>query len=343
MAKKRVVGRIVVPGERADYLKIVLMYHYGRNKGFVKGYLWLLYRYERLLEALIRATKRHPDVGAYEREAAAWEALDAAIGSQPVRTPVGQRVSRNTSLRRYRQELIDLCNKWGLACSWAPMWLHACLVNFVALSTIPEDVSRLPIDQQIGLRKAGAPVDFVPRCRFRRFIRRRGGDEGARPTPGDFPYLWPSWVWERARDDDIASWTLQGRRDYLQELAGIASESPRQMIRIEVKADPLYGDTWEYVRKRIMEAARPLWDEMYDLYINQGFLRYDTEPELQRHASWLYMRICPQEGTGKPLGWRRIANKEGVSWFTVRDTVLALAKELEIDLSTPPAGRPRKM
>lgn len=105
------------------------MLHYGVNQDFGKDWLNLYRRYERLLQALLKATRRHPEVGVYGQPALAWDALNKTIDGARTR---GGRVNRN--LRQYRQQLIELCNRWGLRCAWAPVWLHAHLLRATGLA-----------------------------------------------------------------------------------------------------------------------------------------------------------------------------------------------------------------
>lgn len=155
----KAVGRVTLPEERQGWLRSMLMRHYEGNRAFRKDWSLHLSRYKRLIKALVHPVigdPRHPWAEHYAYDDRAWQALEAAIDRGPVETTVGgeQRVSTrgrehmvrqscNTHLRRYRQELRDLCNKWGLRCEWAPAWLHASYVERVRGSMSAEELAAL--------------------------------------------------------------------------------------------------------------------------------------------------------------------------------------------------------
>ena len=121
----------------------------------------------------------------------------------------------------------------------------------------------------------------------------------------------------------------------------------KKTIRIEVEYHP-----WPHIlfdgpprlapQKAIDEAIRQVKqqiDEIHNEYVRQGYVRRDTEPALADHVYWLYLRICPQPDIGRPWGYEKIGNALTVSKFTVRDNVLALAREMENSLPKLLPGR----
>ncbi len=100
-------------------------------------------------------------------------------------------------------------------------------------------------------------------------------------------------------------------------------------------------EDWKAVQQRILSSARRQWDALQTRWENRpDWERRDIRPELRRHISWLYLRICPQPDTGRPLSWGAIARRGKVGVTAITRVVKALAKEMEIDLPSIPAGRP---
>lgn len=302
MAKAR--GRVTLPEERQGWLRSMLMRHYEGNQAFREDWSLHLSRYKRLIKALV-----HPSVGAprhhwaehYAYADKAWQGLEAAIDWGPVETRVGGerrvstrgreymgRQSRNTNLRCYRQELIDLCNKWGLRCDWAPAWIHASCVERVTGSVPAEKLAALDQDS----------------FRLRRVL--------SLGTWGGDPHV---------RIDT--------------------------RIRIDIAYEPWPVDNWRDVEKRIvadtskliLAEARRQRDEIKAHYRQAGFILQDTESELVTHIHWVYLRICPQEDILRPWSFERIADNYSFGKTTVRDAVLALAREMGITLPKLPSGR----
>lgn len=100
-------------------------------------------------------------------------------------------------------------------------------------------------------------------------------------------------------------------------------------------------EDWEGVRKRILWSARQQWEAIQTRWEGRpDWERRDIRPELGRHIAWLYLRICPEHDTGRPLYWGAIAGRESVGVTAVTRAVKALGAEMEIDLPSIPAGRP---
>ena len=301
MTKAR--GQVTLPEERQGWLRSMLMRHYEGNQAFREDWSLHLSRYKRLIKALV-----HPSVGAprhhwaehYAYDDKAWQALEVAIDRGPVETTVGgeQRVStrgreymvrksRNTHLRRYRQELIDLCNRWGLRCEWAPAWLHASYVGRVRGSTSAEELAAL--DQES--------------FRLRRFR-------------------------------SLGMW---GGGSHI-----------RIDIRIDIPYDPVFDD-WDDVVKRIVEEATRQGNEIRTQFVQASFSLKKKRPSLALHVDWLYLAICPQPDTGKPLGWSEIGRFRDwgkgpyLTPSAVQKGVEPLAAELGLELPDDlKAGRPPK-
>lgn len=336
----KAVGRVTLPGWRQDGLRALLMWHYEDNFEFWKEWLSLLYRYERLLEALARAKHRDPHVGTRLHDDLAWEALDAAIKSSRVPTKVGgERQSRNIHLRRYREDLKALCDKWGLRCYWALAWIHASFVEWVTrivpAEQIAEEFDKVPpAAQAFVLRIAfehGLSSARQIRNRWRRYVQ-----DADRDLP-DVPQLLPP---RFIIDDVISDWQRDERQDHLyrRHIRTHGSPTSNNMIRVEVEYQPWPVDDWQDVRKQILKEARRRRDEIRRAWVKAGWSLRDREPELGSHIHWLYLRICPQKDIGRPWGWQKIADARGFSKTTVRDAVLALAHELGIILPELPSG-----
>lgn len=303
------VGRVTLPEQRQGTLRAMLMRHYEGKVEFWKDWAPLLCHYERLIEALVHPRNGRPRHRWVERHAAeeeAWQALDAAIDRGPVATNAGgerrvstrggeymERESRNTHLRCYRQELVDLCNKWGLRCEWAPAWIHASYVERVT--------------QVVPAEELKAIVDKV--------------SEGHRPR---LRHIWSL---------SIGTW-----------LAG----EPR--IHIDIPYDPWPVDNWKDVHEAVDKEACRQRDEIRAQYVQAGFSLKKKRPSLALHVEWLYLAICPQPDTGKPLGWteiKRFKDWPGKGEFltpsAIQKAVDPLAAELGIDLPDDlKAGRPPK-
>lgn len=110
-------------------------------------------------------------------------------------------------------------------------------------------------------------------------------------------------------------------------------------IALEIEVEN--HETWDEVQKRILERARPQWHAIQARWENRpDWDRQDTRPELRRHIRWLYLRICRQPDTGRPLSWGSIARRGQVGVTTVTRVVKALAGEMGIDLPKVAPGHP---
>jgi len=356
----------------------MLMWHYERNLGFWTAWLWLLYRYERLIEALVNpldGRRRHEWVGLYADEDKAWQALNAAIESDPTRTnvegerPVStrdrehrEREGRNAHLRRYRQQLVDLCHKWGLRCEWAPPWMHASYLEWVQRIASAEYIRQVWPDLSPGLQRA--LLEMAPpegwrsakeiRCRWRRWVQQDGEPEQdfspGWPTllPGRYPLKPMEW---REVDERF----YEAHRVRLRRVRSFGEWTGEPHIRIDtqihtdVPYDPWPVDEWKEIEKRIVAdatklivaEARQQRDEIRAQYVQAGFTLQDTEPKLQRNVRWLYERIAL--GTGPVAKMQALARDEGHPddlkdyksegfEFTYRDATSRLAGELDIRL-----------
>ena len=332
MAKKgRKVGRLTLPDWRQDGLRALLMWHYEGNLEFWEEWLRLLYRYERLLEALARAKHRDPHVGTGLHDDLAWGALDSAIKSGRVRTKAGgERQSRNIHLRRYREDLIALCDKWGLRCYWAPAWVHASFLEYVTRIIPAEELAKgfdkLSPGAQAALLHIGFEHGWASarqiRNRLRRYI------QAVDQEPPDLPSLVPT----RYMDDDDDDLISQGQRDerqdhlYLRHVRSHGSPTSNKMIRVEVEYQPWPVDDWGDVWKRIGKNARRQRDEIRAQYLQAGFNLQDTEPELACHIRWLYQRIALKKVPAQ------IALEESVGQDAVEKAIYQLARALSLRL-----------
>lgn len=125
-----------------------------------------------------------------------------------------------------------------------------------------------------------------------------------------------------------------------------SSQSRSHLIQVEAEYQPLSADNWAETEKTLLEEARRNRDEIRRQYAEVGYILQDSEPALARHVRWLYLRICPQEGVGRPLGWSAIVRYKDwdIEWLTpsgVQKAVDPLAAELGIILPPLKAGRPR--
>jgi len=98
--------------------------------------------------------------------------------------------------------------------------------------------------------------------------------------------------------------------------------------------------------KTAAEAIKQLNEQMDEIdrkYLGRGYRLRDAEPALSRHIHWLYLHICPQPDIGRPWGWQKIADTFGIpSKTSVRNPVLALAREMGITLPDLPPGQPAR-
>jgi hypothetical protein len=374
MAKAR--GRVTLPEERQDTRRSMLMWHYERNLGFWKDYLWLLYRCERLIEALVNpldGRPRHDWVGLYADEDKAWQALDAAIDGGPVATNVSgkRRVStggrqymvpesRNTHLRRYRQELMDLCDKWGLRCQWAPPWIHASLVESVQQVVSAEELTakfdQLPPGVQAAILNVAPRDTWSPArqlwCRFRRWVQGEAAEDELRGAPTLLPGRYPIEGWRPV--DERFFEAHRARLNHVKSFGTWTGEPHIRIdteIHIDVPYDPWPVDEWKDVekriiaeaKKRIVAEARQQRDEIRAQYVQAGFRLQDTEPRLERNVRWLYERIALgmnpvakmqalARGQGQHEDLRDYKESGDGFEFTYRDATSKLAGELGIRL-----------
>lgn len=333
----------MLPEERQDSLRARLMWHYDLNFEFVRDLARLLYVYERLVTALSRARHRHPDVGTHEHEDLAWKALDAAIRWK----------GRNAHLRCYREKLKALCDRRGLRCDWAAPWVHASLLEYVTRIMPAEEVAKvfdkLPPGAQAALVRIGFEHGWAParqiRNRWRRWVQ--AGHAGEEP-PG-LPSLVPT---RYTSHDPVSDWLWDKWREERLGLRSAQSVHPpvvNRWIRIEIEYEPFLPGCQEDVQNAVVKEFRRQWEESKAQYLQAGFTLRDTEPSLGVHIHWLYLAICPQPDTGKPLGWTAI--KRFRDWgkgqyltpSAVQTAVKPLAAELGLELPADlKPGRPAK-
>lgn len=128
---------------------------------------------------------------------------------------------------------------------------------------------------------------------------------------------------------------------YLFDVEQIRLRTPRTVIRLWASWDAVDGDR-QATDDMILQEARRQQDEIRAELAQQDFLVIDTEPALDRHIHWLYLRICPQPDIGRPWGADMIAKREDPSRRTVRDAIRSLARELGLTLLPLPPGKPRR-
>ena len=324
----RVVGRLTLAGARLDFLRALLLNEYQGHAAFIAEWIGLIAYHERLLEALPRVT--HPPVGmGSDQPEEAWNALDAIVDHRP----------RLIHLHFYRGQVRDLCDRWGLRCAWAPAGVHSANLRWVNRGMSLEDFLIATKDWPSKMRDAilneVEPSTDPPRrlhwlsSSLRQFLK----GEAYPPAGLD---LVPDYF----RDKDHMSLSeASDRFDYLRERdAGVETEAE---LRIEIKYDPLWGGDWRSIKTRVIEAARPRWEQNRRRALEpSSTIVEDTQPALRTHIRWLFLHICPQDDVGRPWGWPKIAGPEKVSPITVRNAVLALSHEVGITLPDLPAGRP---
>ncbi len=141
---------------------MMLMRHYEASAQFRREWGRILGKNRRLLLALARSTHRHPDVAMYMRDEHAFRALESAMNSRPVQVKGDSvRRSRNTYLRRYWKEVLDLCDKWGLRGHWAPAWIHASYLEWVRLVLPRGRATARRLRNIRSLRMIGTPQHVI--------------------------------------------------------------------------------------------------------------------------------------------------------------------------------------
>jgi len=341
MAKAR--GRIKLPEERQDSLRARLMWHYDLNFEFVRDLARLLYVYERLVTALSRARHRHPDVGTHEHEHLAWKALDAAIRWK----------GRNAHLRSYQKELKALCDRWGLRCDWAAPFVHASLLQYVTQIMSAEEIAKLFGLGLPGVQAALLESGFEPgrtparqiRNRWRRWVQ--AGDAGEEPP--SLPSLVPT---RYTSHDPVSQWLWDKWREERWSLRSAQSVHPpvlNRWIRIEIEYEPFLPGCQKDAENAVVKEFRRQWEESKTQYLQAGFILRDTETSLALHIHWLYLAICPQPDTGKPLGWSEIGRFRdwGKGPYLTPSAVQKAVEPLAVELGLEPSddlksGRPPK-
>lgn len=361
MTKSR--GRITLPEERQAVLRTMLMRHYEKNKGFLKDWIFHLYRYEPVLETLLRLKNRLPSVASHVRAESAWDALSLFIGWGPVPTTMGRKVrqSRHTHLRRYRQDLIDLCDRWGLRGKWAAPWLHASFLEWedriMPVDQLVAVFAQLPPGLQAALIGGGLRHGWAPakseRGRFRRALQEIASESPPGHFPGGLPDISGDLGISPSRREKLrdAAWFHLRNVQFFGWFAGDPRIRIDTQILIDVPYDPWPVDNWKDVEKRIIAEAktaivpeaRQQRDAVRAQYVQAGFSLQDTEPKLERNVRWLYERIALgmnpvakmralASGKGHPDD-RRDYEESGEGFeFTYRDATSRLAREMDIRL-----------
>lgn len=331
----RTVGRLTLAGARLDFLRALLLNEYQEHAAFVADWIGLIAYHERLLEALPRVI--YPPVGmGSDQPEDAWNALGEIVSGRP----------RSIHLHFYRDQVKDLCDRWGLRCAWAPAWVHSANLRWVNRGMSLEDFLIATKDWPSEMRdailnKVGPSTDPPRRLHWlSSSLRKLLKGEADHPPAG--LNLVPDFFMDK---DHISLGEASDRFDYLRQRdEEVETEAE---LRIEIKYDPLWGGDWRSIKTRVIEAARPQWERNRRRALEaSSTIVEDTQPALRTHIRWLFLRICPQEGVSRPLGWSAIGLYKdwGIEWLTpsgVQKAVDPLAVELGIALTPLKAGRPR--
>lgn len=324
-------GRLTLPEERRDFLRALLLNEYQRDEGFRREYLVHLWYYERLLEALPRVTNPPVGLGADRHPEESWGALCDLIDRRP----------QLVHLAWYRRHTEALSERWGLRCSWAPPWIHNASLQWANAGMSLQDFmavkDQLPAAMvEVVLERTAQQLEPLPRrlpwlqSSLRRCVR------GETDSVALFDFV-PDYF--RDCSGIIPQAEASSRFEYLLDQAAV--KAPSAEARIDgITYDPARGGDWMTVKRRWEKKARAQWEQNRRQWEEAGFVLEDTRSQVQEHIRWLFFHTCPQEPRGRPLGWKAIADREGVSVETARKPVLELAAELEITLPRLPAGRP---
>lgn len=327
---ERTVGRLTLAEARLDFLRALLLNEYQGHAAFIAEWIGLIAYHERLLEALPRVLYPPLGMGSDQPEDA-WKALGEIVDRRP----------RLIHMHFYRGQVRDLCDRWGLRCAWAPAWVHSANLRWVNRGMSLEDFLIATKDWPSEVRGAilnevRHSADLSRRLPWlssslRQFLK------GEADPPAGFDLV-PDYFRDK---DHMSLCEASDRFDYLRQRdAGVEAEA---VLRIEIKYDPLWGGDWSSIKRRAIEAARRVWERNRRNTLEfSSVILEDTQPELRRHVSWLFLHICPQDDVGRPWGWKKIAVAEKVSLTTVRNAVLALSHEVGITLPDLRAGRPAR-
>ena len=315
-------GRLTLPEDRRDYLRALLLNEFQSHAGFLKAYIDFLSRYERLLEALPRVTDPPLGQGTGVNPETDWGALRGLISSR----------SRLIHLRQYREDIEALCHQWGLRCPWAASWVHTASLRWanagISYQEIFEHEGDFPSEMVAFVRERAAekptPLRRLPWLNSS--IRRWTGREGESVVP---MFLVPPHFQDCGW---LSSMEASKRFEYLLDRASVRWPSPK--IEFEYNAFLDFAS----VKKKAVEETRRQWEKNRRESEAAGFTLESTKPVLPLHVHWLFLRICPQDPYGRPLGWSIIAEREYKTVDTVRVPVRLLAKELEISLPPLPPG-----
>ncbi|OGO08457.1 MAG: hypothetical protein A2Y61_01760 [Chloroflexi bacterium RBG_13_60_13] len=253
----------------------------------------------------------------------------------------GFKAGLSTILERYRAPLAELAvarfPKEALSYYWYPWhdkgWAkaRAAANGWPALHGYPEELEALA--EEWGLRSDWA-APWLHACLMQHLYPDLASSEALSLIPVNFSGDLDS-VFEAVRGENViciqvryAPYPPRVRRDPSQDLATV--DWKRDFIPPRQKA-----------KEEAMSQLEQQMDEMDRRYLNRGYGLRDTEPELMRHVHWLFLRICPQPDIGSPWGYQKIADAHVVGKTTVRDAVLALAREMEINLPQLPPGQAR--
>ncbi len=325
MARK--VGHVVSPAARSTFLRELLMSHYDdTNPDFWREWALLLRRYYRVVSALEERKAGVPDTHLYGSKRRAWRAAHIAASERP-----------RGDLHRYLAAVEEFTQHWGPQSEWGPEWHHGSFLWAVDVWRHPLGQSFLYERQKRG-RLASPVVNLIPSPSY--------------PTEID------------SLDTSIEIYrTGLTRSDLIVKFEAIYMpiQNPRFPPEPELKEpaeDPIFGQPppvprhiwdglpvfhdWSELEADARQALMRQRDGIRSAHLKGGLEMRDTEPELMSHIGWLYLRICPSAGSGKPWGWGKIANDKAVSKYTVRDAVLALAQEMGIGLPLIGPGRPPK-
>jgi hypothetical protein len=350
--KRRAVGRLTQPDERQDWLRVLLLMHYEKNGQFWRDWIQFLSSVERLLEALTRSNRRSNFVSSFSHQELGWLGLQSAIDGVPVGfgSPALIRRSVSPHLDNYRSRLMEFADGWGLRCRWAPAWIHHSFLEWIQMIAprewIEANWDRFPPGLQVALREALTRTPTVRQIRGR---LKKALDAGmffqGKPS---LTRKYDSLVDPGTQTLLEQRWARVGRRRLINFPGFSSTWEPESTISIEAHYDPWPNDNWADVERRVVAEAREQREAIIAAYLKAGFRRHDDEPRMPEHIRWLYLRICPREGSDRPMVWKAIAKTEDVpesqqvTGDTVKWTVEKLAKEMGITLPAAQRGRPRR-
>jgi hypothetical protein len=307
------------PGYRKGMALALLCEHYGRNPNFMADFSGLVTQHSGNLEPI--ASYQH-----IER----WISPDQMFTFWDRYASMGELLDNPQCLAAALEAAGAIATKWGLNTRWAP----GLLVSHAVARE--KGSSKFPIGFNRGAAWLFPPMREIDSSHWWKWLLPRSyriEDDGTWVREDNAP---------RYRSEDDVTWVEDNSidRDSLPQTVVLPASD---VVLLES-----YQPDHETRKEFLTRAREKLTQEalvIEDIYRERGGESLKGKSELDKHAEWLYLALCPDVKKGRPLRFNEIAelfdpkNTGNPGADVVGKEVRPLADLLGLSLSQKP-GRP---